>query len=71
LRSCRTHVAQWDNVNGQLHFVVYIRTYDDAVLLTQNDSQNNILNFGTPYAEHPIHVAGKKGNPGILQERDI
>ena len=51
--------------------IVDIRTHADKVLLTQNYSYNNALNFGTIYAEHPVYVAGKKRKPVILQERDI
>jgi hypothetical protein len=60
-----------DHGNVYRDVIVDIRTYADKVLLTQNYSYNNILKFGTPYAEHSLYAAGKKGNPVILQERDI
>lgn len=30
------------------------QAYVDTAFFTQNDTCNNILQFGTPYAEHPV-----------------
>jgi len=30
------------------------QAYVDTAFFTQNDTCNNIVQFGTPYAEHPV-----------------